>query len=267
MWERSRADAFRPTMPIFFFVLAFAITWGLQLPTLLASYEVIAGPPEKYMALVGLGAFGPMFAAMIAARVEGTGIRALFRRLGIWRVGGHWYLVAILAPGGLFVVAAGLYNLLGHHEPLLYPPNAPAFVAAAIVFPFGEEVGWRGFALPRLIERVGPIAASAIIGVLWTAWHIPMLALQGVSPMMYLVFVPLMLGGSVFFTWLFQHTRGSLLLAVLAHVGTHLNNPGHSMPGRSAPMVIHMVAYVVLAVVLIAVDRSVWRRPAIEPAK
>ena len=76
-----------------------------------------------------------------------------------------------------------------------------------------------------------------------------------------------MLGGSVFFTWLFQHTRGSLLLAVLAHVGTHLNNPGHSMPGRSAPMVIHMVAYVVLALVLIAADRSVWRRPAIAPAK
>jgi membrane protease YdiL (CAAX protease family) len=234
-----------------YFALAFGITWGLQLPALLAAHEVIPGPPEKYMPLVGLGAFGPMFAAMITARVEGTGIRTLFRRLGIWRVGAHWYVVALLVPGGIFVASAALWNLLGHHEPLVYPPNAPAYMLAAIVFPFGEEVGWRGFALPRLIDRVGPLAASAIVGVFWMLWHIPMLALQGVTWSMYVVFLPYMVAGSVFFTWLFQHTRGSLLLAVLAHVGVHLNNPGHAMPDRSLPMVIHMAAYVVLALALL----------------
>jgi uncharacterized protein len=239
-----------------YFALAFAITWALQLPALLASRGVIPGTADRYMALVGLGAFGPMFAAMIAARVEGTGVRALFRPLGIWRVKPWWYLAALALPGAIFVVAAGAYNLLGHDEPLLYPPNQPAFVAAAVVFPFGEEVGWRGFALPRLRDKYGPLAASAIIGVLWTLWHIPMLTLQGVSPVLYLVFVPFMVGGSVLFTWIYQHTRGSLLLAVLTHVGAHLNNPGHAMPGRYTPMVIHTVAYVLLAVVLVACDRS-----------
>jgi len=246
-------------MTALYFVLAFAITWGLQLPALLASRGVIAGPVDRYMALVGLGAFGPMLAAMIAVRVEGIGIRGLFRPLLTWRVGAWWYLAALVLPGAIFVVAAAAYNVVGHHEQLVYPPNQPAFVAAAMVFPFGEEVGWRGFALPRLRDRYGPLAASAIIGVLWTFWHVPMLTLQGVSPMLYLVFVPFMVCGSVLFTWIYQHTRGSLLLAVLAHVGAHLNNPGHAMPGRATPMVIHTVAYVLLATVLVACDRRAWK--------
>jgi uncharacterized protein len=68
-----------------------------------------------------------------------------------------------------------------------------------------------------------------------------------------------MVGGSVLFTWIYRHTRGSLLLAVLTHVGVHLNNPGHAMPQRATPMVIHTVAYVVLGAALVLGDRAVWR--------
>jgi membrane protease YdiL (CAAX protease family) len=246
-------------MTALYFALAFAITWALQLPALLAHMGILEGPPERYMPLVGLGAFGPMMAAMIAARIEGTGLRSLFSPLGTWRVGLAWYLAALLLPGGIFVAAAAIWNALGHSEPLLYAPNNAAFVAAAIVFPFGEEVGWRGFALPRLAKRFGPLAASAILGVLWTFWHVPMLTLQGVRPALYGVFVPLMIGGSVLFTWIYGRTNGSLLLAVLTHVGVHLNNPGHAMPARTTPIVIHTVAYVVLAIALVAADRSAWR--------
>jgi membrane protease YdiL (CAAX protease family) len=247
-------------MTTLYFALAFAITWGLQLPALLAHAGILDGPPERYMALVGLGAFGPMTAAMIAARIEGTGLRALFSPLRTWRVGVAWYLAALLVPGGLFVVAAAIWNSFGHTEPLVYPPTNAAFVAAAVVFPFGEEVGWRGFALPRLTRRFGPLVASAILGVLWTFWHVPMLTLQGVRPLLYCAFVPFMVGGSLLFTWIYRHTRGSLLLAILTHVGVHLNNPGHAMPARYTPIVIHTVAYVVLAIALIAGDPRAWRR-------
>jgi membrane protease YdiL (CAAX protease family) len=210
------------------------------------------------MALVGLGAFGPMAAAMIASSLDGTGIKALLRPLATWRVGARWYVIALLVPGLIFVVVAGVYDLLGHAEPLLYPPNSAAFVAAAVVFPVGEEIGWRGYALPRLRDRWGPLAASVVIGVLWTLRHVPMLALQGVSPALYVVFVPFLVGGSVLFTWIYQHTRGSLLLAVLAHVGAHLNNPGHALPGRSTPMILHTAAYVLLALALVTLDRRTW---------
>jgi membrane protease YdiL (CAAX protease family) len=241
---------------VLFFVLAFVFTWGLQLPAVLAAHGFIAGPPERTMALVGLGAFGPAAAAMVTAAVEGTGVKALLRPFGTWRVGLRWYIAALLLPGGIFVVAAGLYNLAGHHESLLYPPDIAAYVAAAIVFPIGEEIGWRGFALPRLRDRFGPLPASVIIGVLWTFWHAMMLDLQGAPPPLYLVFLPFMIGGSIFFTWIYQHTRGSLLLAVLAHVGAHLNNPGHAMPGRSTPMVLHTLAYVALAALVLADRRA-----------
>ncbi len=245
-----------------YFLLAFAFTWALQLPALLALWGVIAGPPERYMNLVGLGAFGPMAAAMVAARVEGTGIVALLRPLGRWRVGLRWYVAALALPGAIFVAAAALFNLFGHDEPLFYLPDSVPFALAAVVFPLGEEIGWRGFALPRLIDRHGPLPASAVLGVMWTLWHIPMLTLQGVSPWLYGVFVPLMVGGSVLFTWLYRHTGGSLLIAVLAHAGGHLNNPGHALPARWLPVALHASAYVLFAAALVAADPRGWRRAA-----
>jgi membrane protease YdiL (CAAX protease family) len=244
-----------------FFVLAFAITWALQLPAVLAARGVIAGPPPVLLGLVGVGAFGPMAAATIAARVDGSGVRALYAPLRRWRVGLGWYIVALFAPGGLFVAAALVYNALGHAEPLLYPPAGGAFLLAAVVFPFGEEIGWRGYALPRLSARFGPLGASVVLGVLWTLWHVPMLTLQGVvEPELYAMFIAFLVGGSIVFTWIYEHTRGSLLLAVLAHVGTHLNNPGHAMPARTTPMALHTAAYVVAAAALVLVDRAVFRR-------
>jgi membrane protease YdiL (CAAX protease family) len=241
-----------------YFSLAFAITWCLDLPALLAAWGVLEGPPDRFMNLVGLGAFGPMLAAMIVARVERSGVKSLVSPLLTWRVDAKWYLAALVLPGGIFVVAAALYNALGHHEPLFYPPNNAAYAAAAIVFPIGEEIGWRGFALPRLLEKMGALRASVVVGVLWTLWHIPMLTLQGAGPWLYAIFIPFMVGGSVLFTWIYRGTRGSLLLAVLTHVGTHLNNPGHAMPGRVVPMLLHAAAYVALALVLVLLDRKAW---------
>ena len=171
----------------------------------------------------------------------------------------------IALPGAIFVLAAAAWNGLGHAEPLVYLPDNAAFLAAAIVFPFGEEIGWRGFALPRLMTKMKPLTASAAIGVVWTFWHVPMLTLQGVSPLLYCAFVPFMVGGSVLFTWIYRHTRGSLLLAVLTHVGAHLNNPGHAMPARYTPIVIHAVAYAALAIGLVTVDRAAWRKPQPAP--
>ena len=88
-----------------------------------------------------------------------------------------------------------------------------------------------------------------------------MLTLQGAPPQLYLVFIPFMVGGSILFTWIYGHTRGSLLLAVLTHVGAHLNNPGHAMPARYTPIVLHAVAYGALAAVLLVLDRAAWAAP------
>ncbi len=248
----------------FFFVAAFALTWLPQLPALLALWGVLPGPFERYLPLGGLGAFGPMFAAILAARRESgrEGVRALFRPLKTGRVGPGWYLAAPLLSGAIFVAAMAVYRALGGHHagPWIYPPTDAQRLVAMVVFPFGEEVGWRGFALPRLQRRYGPLAASVVVGLAWGFWHAPMFALAGITdPLTLATMVPFFVAGSVVFTWVYNRTGGSLLIAVLLHMGAHINNSHRSLPGDVTPSLLHTAGYCVVALALVLADRKAWR--------
>src|SRR6185295_19358647 len=83
----------------------------------------------------------------------------------------------------------------------------------------GEELGWRGYALPRMASRLGMRAASVLLGVLWAGWHLPLFFLSGIdkSGQSFPVYVLQVTAVSVGMAWLYQHTRGSLLLAMLMH--------------------------------------------------
>ncbi len=179
----AAARVTRGTVP--FFATAFAITWLLQLPAVLVLSGVLPGPFERFMVLVGLGALGPTFAAIVASRIEARGeaMRALFGQLRAWRVHPGWYLVALALPGTIFVGGMAVYALFGGSDagPWFYPPNNDQRIAAMIFFSVGEEIGWRGFALPRLQERYGALPASLILGIAWALWHIPMFLLAGTA--------------------------------------------------------------------------------------
>jgi uncharacterized protein len=248
-----------------FFVLAFGITWLLQLPAVFASYSLIVGPPSKFMPFVGLGAFGPMLAAILVCRAEdGRGAAgALFRQLSTPRVGASWYLVALAHPGTIFVAGMAVFAVAGGQGggPWFYPPSTGARILAMFFFAFGEELGWRGFALPRLQRRYGPLAASLIIGVAWALWHIPMFTLAGISMNLLPLLTLHIVSGSVVLTWLYNRTGGSLLIAVLGHMGSHLNNSHQALPGNVTPVAVHAVAYAVVAMALIVVDKKAWRLP------
>jgi membrane protease YdiL (CAAX protease family) len=236
----------------------------LQLPALLALYGVITGPAERFMAPAALGAFGPLFAALLVARFEpgGPGVRALFRQFRVWRVGPGWYLLALLLPGMLLVAGMAAYSLFaaGDLGPWIYPPTGGR-IAVLFLLPVSEEIGWRGFALPRLQKRYGALSASLILGVLWAVWHIPMLLLAGnpleTLPLLLLLFP----GGSVVFSWLYNKTPAGLPMVVIAHVGVHLNNSHIPLPGNLTPVMVHTVAYTLAAVVLVLADRKAWRAP------
>jgi membrane protease YdiL (CAAX protease family) len=147
---------------IAFFVLAYLLTWWIY-------------PVLKVSPLLGIfGLFGPALAAIIVAAVtEGkSGVKSLLSRVVRWRVGLPWYLIALGLPTVLSLATAGLNYLLG----------APAFVQVGsltvfdlvlFVLVIGEELGWRGYALPRLLEKRSPLIASLILGVLWGLWHLP----------------------------------------------------------------------------------------------
>jgi len=247
-----------------FFAAAFAITWALQLPAAFAQLGLLAGPFERLMPLAGVGIFGPLLAAVLATRLEpgSGGVRALFRPLLAWRVGAGWYVVALALPGAILTGSLAVHALAaGHDVRWTYFPADAQHIAALVVVPFAEEIGWRGFALPRLQRRHGAIAGSLILGVLWAIWHLPMFLAAGVPISILPAMLPFFAAGSVTLTWIYNRTGGSLLLAVLAHMGAHLDNSHAALPGDATPVLAHTVGYVVVAVVLVLADRRVWRAP------
>lgn len=194
-------------------------------------------------------------------------MRAYFRRLTQWRVGVGWYLVALLAPVAGWTIVAYVNVLLGAAPP---SPDQlagwPLIVTATLIFfinPFGgawEEPGWRGYALPLLLRRHSALMASAVLGVIWTLWHVPMFLTGHVPwPDAAAVFVL-----SFVFTAIYLRTAGSVLIAFLLHAS--LNGAGEFFIGLFAGgdrvrMYWILVALCALvALIAIAVNREQWRR-------
>lgn len=225
-----------------FFVGTFLVTWGLQLPAVWV--KASGGRVDAYLPLAALGVLGPLVAATwVSARSGGrAGVRALYAPLLLWRVPLRWYVIALFGAGVALTGVLLALRSAGWSGPVLFLPTLGGVVVAAMIS-VGEEVGWRGYALPRLQQKYGPLGASGIIGFFWTLWHIPMFIGQGVPLSSLLVMFLLFLGASCFFTWIYNDTGGSLLLVVCAHMGAHLNNSHAALPGDVLPSVVHAVVY------------------------
>jgi membrane protease YdiL (CAAX protease family) len=239
----------RKTWP--FFLLALGLTSALQLPTVLAQRGLVAGPAERFLPLVALGALGPVIAALVAARLEGTSARELLLRPRAPWASWAWYAAAPALFPALHLAGMALYALAGGRvDRWLYAPEHGAHLAALVLFPLAEEPGWRGFALPRLRDRHGPLAASLMVGAAWAAWHTMMFLSAGLGPALFALSLLNILFGSVIFTWVYERTQGSLAVAVLLHVGAHLDNPAHALPDHPLPFAVHTAALGVAAAAL-----------------
>jgi membrane protease YdiL (CAAX protease family) len=211
--------------PVLFFALAYVFSW------LIWGLEGRFGDSGL---LVWLGSAGPALAAVVVAALSQgrRGLEALLSRLFVWRVGIKWYLVALLlVPVVGLVIAAG-FVLTGNLTAALpgidyWRANlgmhfvaVTSAVALGLFVSVGEELGWRGYALPNLQKRLNPLASSALIGVLWGGWHFNGLlggqaeALQFLDILFFLVGT---VSASVIYTWLFKNTRGSVPIACLFH--------------------------------------------------
>jgi membrane protease YdiL (CAAX protease family) len=255
----------KPERVLPFFLVTFAITWGLQLPGVLAQRGLLPGDSRGYLVLAGLGLLGPAVAAVVLTlRATGTaGVKALLEPLTRLRVHPRCYAVALLPA----VVLGGLLYLLnqaGRQGPIAYLPSAGGIVFGILVSLL-EEIGWRGYALPRLERRWGGFAASGLIGVVWYLWHLPMFAAVGVpltlAPVMLLYFT----GASLLVTWLVGESGGSLLVAVVAHFGAHLNNSHRALPQEVLPLVVHAIVYAALGLLVMrgALPRGRGRAPGV----
>lgn len=245
-----------------FFVVAILLCWlGLLAPTL-AALGVLSGPPDAYMAGAPPAVFSPAIAAVIAARREGgwPAVRAMLRGLRAWRVSPIWFVLALTLPAIVYAAGRAVYGLVPGAEavPWIFLPERPEHIAALFLIPIGEEIGWRGYALPRLLARHGAYRATAYLGVLWALWHVPMFISAGDAPLVVLVELAFIAIGSAVFTWFYRRTSGSLLLAVLLHVGVHLDSPTRALPASATPLYILTAAYLVLAIALPMLDRRAF---------
>jgi uncharacterized protein len=214
-----------------YFVLAYAFSWIVVTPAVLAVWGTL---PGGFVDTFYLSAFGPTLAAFVLTGLtDGTaGVRHLLRRYLLWRVGWPWYLFVLLAPPALLVlgtsVVAGAPPSLPSLSPLLLSAYLAGFVFTLVLGgPLGEEPGWRGFALPRLQGRYGPLWGTLLLGVLWAGWHLPhfLTPAQGGGPGTSVAtvltnlatFVPSAMAMAIVFTWVFNHTRASLFIAILLH--------------------------------------------------
>lgn len=168
-----------------FFALVFGYTWGLAGLYRLFPAGVTAtlGPVLFSNPVLVSAVSSPLLAALILASFQGRAtIADLIARLLTWRIAWYWYVGAVVGIAALaFVVRIASMVAFGSPLPQFSVAQLPALlvgvrVGPVFVFdpgPFGEELGWRGFALPRLLERWNGLTAALVLGMIWGVWHLP----------------------------------------------------------------------------------------------
>jgi membrane protease YdiL (CAAX protease family) len=291
-----------------FFVLSLALSWAAWIPYAAAqSGRLAVRVPAE---LIWLSEYGPSAAALLLTAAEGGGaaVTRLLARLARWRVAAGWYAAALLLTPVLMACAIALhaswsgvaYDVaqLGGWD-ARFAARTQAFtpsvgiISSLVAFMSGgawqtaivmvtiavtngglsEEVGWRGWALPKLQTRRTALTASLVVGVLWALWHTgtgfwqamftstPLDALRFTATYLgqYLVLVlPL----AVLYTWIYNGTGGSLLLAVLLHASYNLTVTVVNGAWPSFPLMwfVALIWLAALAVVLIFGPRTLTRR-------
>jgi len=221
-------DRLIPARPlVWFFALAYAISWAFWLPAVLASVGWIGPVPSRHLHLAG--GLGPMVSAIVVTSLaEGRPALAQLAKRCI--SGGMWIIIAILIPAGVFLTATAIavgsgaeieWSNVGRSTEFPEFPRPVYWLANIVFYGFGEEVGWRGFALARLQSHASALRASLALALGWAAWHAPLFAFTpGLSNLGFVGaigwFVSLCLG-SILLTWLFNSSGGSIAAVALFH--------------------------------------------------
>jgi membrane protease YdiL (CAAX protease family) len=261
-----------------FFVLAFTISWLIWLGLAAASLAITttAGAVLNVLAIAG-----PSLAALLLTIGLGRGaLRELLAGFSPSRLRGRWWAVALILPLLMMSVAIAVaVALLGAPAPHLTGVLLGVLLLefVRILFlggPLGEELGWRGFALPRLQQRHTALTSGVVLGLVWGLWHIPLyfvpgtgqqeILSSGTNPAFAIVgFVGWTIGLSVLFTWLFNQTRGSLIVVIGFHTAVNLAAFLPAAVGSTgpAPMLNVLLTWLVAVVVVLGYGRRTLSSP------
>lgn len=263
-----------------FFSLTFAVTWPcFVLVVVLSSGSQPASAFRSSVRgfLLFVGIFAPSFVAVaLTASIGGRqAVIALLRRLFQWRVSGRWYAFALAYMASIKLAAALVHRLAMGTWPRFgddawYIMLAATFFSTVVGGQAGEEIGWRGYALPRLSHRFGLGTASLVLGIIWALWHLPLFYLPGADTyhQSFPIYALQVTALSVAFAWLYAQTQGSLLLTMLLHAA--INNtkdivPSIAVPAATHPFIVRAtpVGWITLALLWIAAAYFLLRMPAL----
>jgi len=216
---------------IFFFLLAFGLTWLKNALTLIFDIKMptsFTDPTIFFVLFVGLpGGIAPTLAAFVVTAItEGKhGVKALWKRFWNRNASLKWLLVALLFYDGIRLASILIARMLDQQAyPIIRLPDPfwsyiPALITPFIISGMGEEFGWRGYVLPRFQAKWNALTSALLLGVIWAAWHIPFFFIPGawLFRRKVLQWAIWLIPSSVIYTWLFNNTKGSVLIAALFH--------------------------------------------------
>jgi len=254
-----------------YFLATFGSAWLIWLPLLAAEYTGLSLPVPSIV-LITAGSFAPTITALFLTwrYSGGTEMRRLLSRALVWRVSPAWYVIVITGPALVMLLAVGGHVLLGGTAPD-YVPMGTRWLVVPVNFvlvlliggPLGEEFGWRGFALPALESRLGPLWASIFLGTIWSVWHLPLffISASAQSSLPFGLYALLTLPLSILITWVYHGSGNSLLLVMLFHAAVNTwSGPLQISPeatGSIRPLVLAVIMTWALALVVVIRTRRV----------
>jgi membrane protease YdiL (CAAX protease family) len=244
---------------VWFFVLSYAISWPAW---------VLEVQGFRWASFPGY--FGPAIAAIIiVALTQGRdAVEDLFARILRWRVSFRWYLAATVLPLIIILLVIPIQLVIdpsARFDPQTILPSLPRLLLLLIggtllgtLITAGEEIGWRGYALPEYLKRHQPLPASLLVGIFWGFWHLPLIWLFYTGQFNLLNALLYALGfmaASVFYTWLHINTGGSVLIASLFHsVYDMVAMLAGGLSGNLFSFRVHMLVWIVAAIILAALN-------------
>ena len=206
--------------------------------------------------------YTPTLSALLVAGLfpEGGGAGSVLRQMRTWRVSIGWYAIAVFGPAVLFVLDEAGNLVLGGSPPQhwIVLPSLSGFFPGSLFFSvmgvlagtIGEEFGWRGFAQPRLQKRCGALKASAIIGLVWGTFHLWILLICHCMSLTDVIITQYLrlIATAVIYAWIYNSTKGSLFLVMVAHAAHNITVDLIPQVGGSA--VIVALSYVAVAIVV-----------------
>lgn len=257
---------------IAFTILTYATTYLLSS---LGAWEPLSAylPASIRTAFLILLHYSPSLVAILLVGIAygRAGVKKLLRSLFDWRIGLPWYLFVLLYPLTARLLAVGIQRMAGGQLPAFFQTNDPAIPTAnplLLILPvfmgtlfqagLAEEIGWRGFLLPRLQLRYTALTSSLILGLVWALWHFHPQNLTHLGPYAgwYILGT---LSFTVIYTWVYNNTHGSLLIAVLLHAASNTSdfvvpiNIAVSGSGPSIAFYVFLSLQVILAIILVVI--------------